>query len=234
MSTAAAEPGHTGDLQLWCNFGVDTALHSGLCVFSIVAGVTSGTFVYVRASPWVFPCTTAMTAMTIIYSACYVYIYAARSRSMSTKALVILALFWCLALILPWTFVSYVVYKTALFTEWTPLAQVALFFCSLSIIILAMVPLASYYRYKLDTTLDCQLEPSSHPVAGPPNKHNTVLEIAERHPDGYLLRELLWCQGNDVISHQSIILIFDNDIHKLYVRVQCQTDTLKPVGALEK
>ncbi|KAG8989228.1 hypothetical protein FRB94_014544 [Tulasnella sp. JGI-2019a] len=116
-----------------------------------------------------------------------------------------------------------------------------------------MVPPASYHRCKLDTTLDwrglarrsrsilqllnncnfSQLESSSHPIARPPNKHNTVLEIAERHPDGYLLRGLLWCQGNDLLSHRFVTLIFDNDIHKLYVRVERQTDTLKPVGALE-
>ncbi|KAG9017817.1 hypothetical protein FRB93_004628 [Tulasnella sp. JGI-2019a] len=233
MSTSAAALDHTGHMRLRRNFGVDTALHNGLCIFSIAAEATSGTFVYARAPPWVFSCTLAITTITVIYSACYVYVYAGQSRSMSVKALVILALFWCLALILPWMFVPYAVYKTALFTEWTPLAQVAILFCSLSIAILAIVPPASYYRYKLDTALDGQQEPSSHPIAGPPNKHNTILAIAEHDPDGYMLCELLWCQGNDLLSHQFIILIFDNGVHKLYVRVERQTDTLKPVGALE-
>ncbi|KAG9035442.1 hypothetical protein FRB95_011307 [Tulasnella sp. JGI-2019a] len=216
---------------------LNPVLHIFLSMFSIAAEATSATFVFGHAPPWVFPCMTVITAMTTVYSACYVYFYTNRSHFLSIKALVLLALFWALALILPWIFVPYAVYKMALLTDWTPLAQASLAFCTLSIAILTMVPPASYYRYRVDTSLNGQQGLLDHHVPAPlivPRTHNSFSDIAERYPDGYAFRGLGWFQQNDIYSHQFIVAMFEIEREKAGWTPGAALETLFTTSSFEE
>ncbi|KAG9014785.1 hypothetical protein FRB94_010632 [Tulasnella sp. JGI-2019a] len=232
----AGNPGHSARRH---TLGIDIALHICLFMFSIAAGATSAAFVYDHAPPWVFPCTTTITALTTIYSACYVYFYTNRSYFLSIKALALLALFWCLALILPWIFVASTVYKIARLTRWTSLAHASLAFCTLSIVTLTLVPPASYHRYRADAAFDNQQELLNHHLPSPrpaPLPHRSFLDIVNHYPDDYAFRELRWCQQSDVYSHQFIVAMFESralPAHRLYVRVEREKAKWMPGDALE-
>ncbi|KAG8996970.1 hypothetical protein FRB94_007958 [Tulasnella sp. JGI-2019a] len=236
---------------------LNPALHIFLLVFSIATGATSATFVFGHAPPWVFSCTTTVTTLTTFYSACYVLFYNDRSHFLSIRALVLLALFWYLALILPWISVPYAVYRIALLTEWTPLAHASLGFCILSIAILALIPPASYYRYRADAagwvpasreafrTCTCSIFPISpssfyrrelfNHHAPTPLSHNGFSDITD-HPDDYIFRELHWLQQSDIYSHQFIVMMFEHTsfpADKLYVRVEREKAKWTSGGSLE-